>query len=69
MDQDTAELVSLILNASWMVRHYSRSTAMRSQAILKLGHTLRYALAKSEDFEPLIAAILDGLRPAERRPF
>ena len=72
---DSAVLVAAILNAAWMVRHYQRggrSSIQRSQrdeAIAKLGTTVREAFSQSEDFEPLLAAICDGLRPREEKPF
>jgi hypothetical protein len=72
---DTGLLVSLILNAAWMVRHYARggrSTIQRTertQAIQKLGLTVREAFSQSEDFEPLLAAVVDGLRPKDDPPF
>lgn len=67
--------VAAILNAAWMVRHYARGgrTAIqrseRSQAIRHLGVVLRDALNDSDDFEPLLAAVVDGLRPRDEPPF
>jgi hypothetical protein len=66
-----AQLAATILNAAWWVRHYGRAAnrTQRAQAILALGLTVRAAFDQSEDFEPLLAAIVDGLRPPELRPF
>lgn len=74
MDRGTSQHVAAILNDWWMVRHYAmqRTATMRlkrAQAILKLGLTIREAFASSDDFEPLIAAILDGARPREEHHF
>lgn len=62
------ELVALILNDAYMVRHYSRSKQRRRQAIKKLGATILFAFSQSDDHEPLIEAILDALRPQDRPP-
>ena len=74
MGPDLNELVAGIRNDAWMVLHYSpqRTAAMRlrrSQAILKLGLSVRHAFAVSDDFEPLLAALVDGLKPRDDRPF
>ena len=78
MAPDTSHLVASILNSAWMVRHYARGGRMsptssaalqRRQAIQKLGLTVREAFTMSEDFEPLLAAICDGLRPRDEQPF
>ena len=74
---DTASLVAAILNACWMVRHYARGArqtvspmaARRREAIRKLGLIVRDAFARSDDFEPLLAAIVDGLVPREEPRF
>jgi len=60
-----------IRNACFMVRHYPRPAqrARRAQAILRLGLTVRAAFNSTDDFEPLLAALLDGLRPNDERPF
>lgn len=77
MAPDTARLVASILNDAWMVRHYARGGRMapssqmalsRQQAIQKLGVTVRQAFDLSDDFEPLLAAVVDGLRPREESP-
>jgi hypothetical protein len=57
-----------------MVRNYSlerneSQRLRRAQAILKLGLTIREAFASTDDFEPLMAAFLDALRPRESKPF
>ncbi len=72
--RSAAALVAAILNDWWMVRHYApaRTPAMRrmrQQAILKLGLTVRNAFNSSDEFEMLLAAVLDGGRPREDHPF
>jgi len=69
--ESTPARVSAILNAAWMVRHYCRpfQRAQRAQAIRALGLAVRAAFNRSDDFEPLLAAICDGLRPYDDRPF
>lgn len=64
-------LVASILNAGWMVRHYARGTRSleRKQAIQRMGLTIREAFNRSEDFEPLLIAVVDGLRPKDDPPF
>ncbi len=67
-------MVAEILNDGWMVRHYSLQRtsverARRAQAIQKMGLTVRNAFAQSDNFEPLLAAVADGLRPRDERPF
>ena len=65
----TQARLAAILNAAWMVRHYARGgrTAtqrlLRTQAIQLLGATLRDALNASQDHEPILTALVDGLRP------
>lgn len=61
--------VHAILNAAWMVRHYAHSSRKRAEAIHNLGLVVRQSFSSSEDFEPLLAALVDGLRPKEDRPF
>lgn len=64
-----------VRNAAYMVRYYgrgARSRIQRSQrtaAVHALGLTVRQAFNESNDFEPLLAAIVDGLRPREEPPF
>ena len=72
---DTAAYVAEILNAAWMVRHYARGGRLsiqrlhRAQAILKLGLVVREAFSKTDDFEQLLTAVVDGLRPHNEQPF
>lgn len=66
---DTTALAAAILNAAWLVRYFSRSKTRRNQAILKLGVTVRDAFNKSDDYEKLLEAVVDGLRPKDNRPF
>jgi hypothetical protein len=77
MAPDTGHLVASILNAGWMVRHYargarhtqSRIAVQRAQAIHQLGLIVRDAFSRSDDFEPLLAAVADSLRPKDEQPF
>jgi hypothetical protein len=51
-----------IYNDCWMVRHYqARNDQKLAQAIDKLGRTVRYVFAQSEDFHDLLQALSDGL--------
>ena len=74
MAPDTSHLVAAILNDWWMVRHYARGARMhassaialqRRQAIQKLGLTVRQAFNSSDDFEPLLAAVVSGGAPKD----
>lgn len=78
MGPDSAQLVAAILNAAWMVRHHARGgrvsrssplSKKRDEAIKHLGVVVRDAFNTSEDFEPLLAAVCDGLRPHDEQPF
>ena len=76
MAPDTGELVAQILNDWYIVRHYKRGgraggvgRERRQQAVQKLGLTIREAFNRSNDFEALIAAVLDGGRPQDHQPF
>lgn len=66
--------VAGILNAAWLVRHYARGgrsrihAAERARAIHALGIACREAFNATEDFYPLLAAIVDGLRPRDELP-
>lgn len=75
MAPDTADLVAAILQDGYMVRNYWRGAKssigriQRQQAILKMGMTIREAFNRSNDFEALIAAVADGVRPKDEQPF
>lgn len=78
MGPDSATLQAAILNAAWMVRHYARGGRMsesapfrakRAEAIRQLGIIVRDAFNQSEDFEPLLAAVYNGLSPKDDPPF
>lgn len=74
MDRGQQQFDHRILNACWMVRHYGtqRTPAMRlrrRQAIQALGLVLREAFASTDEFEPLLVAIVDGLLPRDERTF
>lgn len=67
---DAGRLIAEIRNAAWLVRYYTRNRVRRAQAITKLGIAVRHALESSSDYESILAAVLDGLRPKdEERPF
>lgn len=74
-ERSTARYVAAILNSAWMVRHYARGgrtgvqRLRRQQAILQLGLTVREAFNCSDEFESLLAAVADGLRPRDDQPF
>ena len=66
--------ISAIHNAAFLVRHYasqrgSSGRLRRAQAVLQLGLAVREAFNQSDDFETILAALLDDLRPLDRRPF
>ena len=66
--------ITAILNAAWYVRHYAQQRngtqrLHRAQAIQRLGLEVREAFSHSDDFEPLLGAILAGLRPKDEDPF
>ena len=71
----TAHYVASIYNAAWLVRNYARGgrttigRKQRKAAIHKLGLAVRYAFKHSEDFEPLLVAVFDGLSPKDAPPF
>lgn len=74
MAPDTASRVAALLNAGWMVRNHAlQRTAhdrlRRAQAIVRLGLEVREAFAQSDDFEALLGAVVDGLRPRDEKPF
>jgi hypothetical protein len=74
VDRDIGRFTAAILNDAWMVRHYGlerneSQRLLRAQAIKKLGLTIREAFAATDNFEPLLAAICDGLRPRDEKPF
>lgn len=67
--------VAHILNAAWMVRHYARGGRSclqrpeRTEAIRVLGVIVRDAFVRCNDYEALLAAVVDGLRPRDDPPF
>lgn len=74
MGPDRGDLVAAILNAGWMVRHYSRGRSglgklRRDQAIIAMGEAVRHAFSSSTDYESLLAAVADALRPKDEAPF
>ena len=75
VDGGTTGYVAAILNAGYMVRHNVRGARLsilrqeRSRAILEMGLVVRDAFNHSDDFEALLAAVVDGLRPRDDPPF
>jgi hypothetical protein len=75
MAPDTGMLVASILNCGYMVRHYARGGRSliqrqeRTRAIRELGVAVRDAFNSSDDYEALLAAVADALRPREEPPF
>jgi len=74
MAPETGDLVAAILNDGWMVRHYALQRTpsqrlRRAQAIQKMGVTVRAAFSQSDDFEALLGAVVEGLRPRDNQPF
>ena len=71
---DTAGLQADIRNAAWFVRHYARGrrsrihAAERRAAIRQLGLAVRRAFSNSDDFEPLLIALYDGLAADQYEP-
>lgn len=67
--------VAAIYNKAWMVRYYVRGgrTSIqrreRQQAIHQLGLAVRAAFNATDDFEPLLIAVFDGLSPKDAPPF
>jgi hypothetical protein len=66
-----------IRHACWMVRYYRRGArvqmhrAQRAAAIAALFLACRAAFnaATPDDYEPLLAELVDGLRPRDDAPF
>lgn len=62
-----------IYRAGWRVRHYVRGArtgiqrAERAAALRELGLACRAALNATDDFEPVLRAIVDALTPQEPR--
>ena len=70
----TERLAAELRNAAWLVRHYKRGRnssigrAQRTQAIQRMGLTVRHAFTVSEEFEVLLTAIIEGLAPKPYDP-
>ena len=64
------QLAAEIRHAAWMVRHYRRSAqrVQRAAAIRELGLVVRKVFNQSEDFEHLLNAIVEGLKPQDYEP-
>lgn len=68
MAPDETGQVHAILNAAWMVRYYAHgSSRKRAEAIRQLGLVVRQSFSSSEDFEPLLVALVEGLVPKNPR--
>lgn len=58
-----------------MVRHYERGGRSSiqqekwEQAIVHLGLAIRRAFNESDDFKPMIAAVVDGAKRHSEQPF
>lgn len=71
-----ADDVSALYNCCWWVRHFERGNRLesvairRKQAIQKLGLTCREIFKHTDDhdFEPVLTALVDGLRPRDDNP-
>jgi hypothetical protein len=67
--------VSAIYNAAWFVRFYARGGRVaiqqkqRKKAIQDMGLVIRKAFNASDDFEPLLTAVADGLSQKNDPPF
>ena len=67
---DQGQLLSSIYNACWWLRQTrGRKTMARDQAILALGLACRSAFQATDDFEPILTALLDGLSPRDDSRF
>lgn len=64
-----ANYKAAIYNQCWLVRSYRRNDIRRRQAIERLGLTVREAFTHSDDFEGLLAALVDGLSEKNNTPF
>lgn len=74
MAPDLDARLAAIRNAGWLIRHYAlqrtrHDRARRAEAIMEMGMAVREAFALSDDFEPLLVAVVDGLRPLDNQPF
>lgn len=70
MAPDPAELSASIYNACWFVRQCrGRNSLRRQQAILALGLACRAAFNSTDNFEPVLTALLDGLSPKDDSRF
>ena len=65
------QLLDEIRHACWWVRHYRgcRNPLRLSQAVMKLGLSVRDALNKSDNYQAILAAVYIGLSPKDDSPF
>lgn len=75
MGPDTAELLGRIANACWWVRYHTRNARrkwqtdkQRLEAIAQLALILAHGLAVTTDYEAILAALVEGLRPRDVDP-
>lgn len=69
----TAKHEAAILNAAYLVRHYSRGARLRAgpikdartKAIQKMGEIVLAAFIECQEYEALLCAIVRGLGPDE----
>lgn len=74
----TSALTASIYNAAYFVRHYARGGRLadpgaplahkRREAIHKLGLVVRQAFCATDDFEPLLTALVDCLAAKDDWP-
>lgn len=69
LEQDQAH-AARIRNAAYLVRHYRRPVQQkqRALAIQELGRACRDAFNHCDDFELVLTAIVEGLKPHDYTP-
>lgn len=75
-DSATQRHCAQLYNAGFQVRHYARGARLpslgyaekRRAAIRELGLIVRRVFAESDDFEPLLTALVDCLSPRDDWP-
>jgi hypothetical protein len=68
--EDVQQFCAEIRNAAFLVRHYRRprDRERRAEAIRSLGEVCRMAFNSTEDYEALLVAIVDALKPQDYEP-
>ncbi len=66
MKTDQAAAIAELYNGAWWLRHYNRpgKKVERKVSIRALGLAARQAFNQTEEFEPLLRALADGLAGA-----